>query len=345
MDGARVLTDPLLRDRVAHLRRHVPSPDLSRLGPPDAVLLSHLHLDHCDLPSLRRLCAGVRLLVPRGAGPFLGRLSRGKVVVSATVAEELAEGRATERVAERVSPDFAVISEATSLKVAHGQRGRAELQAEVFGSATHSSRPDLGVNAAEAMTDAVRALREVPVPRHEVLGEGILALTDVISRPYPGLSAVPGYCKATFDRRALPGETEGGALAPVREALGRALEGTGATGEVSISEDEFECYTGAEVRARNLAPAWYYDGEDTVVRRPLEGLGYAGLPERKSYYAFCTNGSGAAGRLGIPTVGFGPGDEEMAHRVDEYIEVCRMVGGARGYAAIAERLTAEEAGR
>src|SRR5688500_7073627 len=56
--GARLLTDPVLRDRVAHLRRRVPPP-----APPgrlDAVLLSHLHHDHLDLPSLRRLeVAGV----------------------------------------------------------------------------------------------------------------------------------------------------------------------------------------------------------------------------------------------------------------------------------------------
>jgi L-ascorbate metabolism protein UlaG (beta-lactamase superfamily) len=71
LDGVRVLTDPLLRTRVAHLRRLVPlewSP-----GPLDAVLLSHLHRDHADLPSLRRLDRSTRLVVPRGAGPFLRR--------------------------------------------------------------------------------------------------------------------------------------------------------------------------------------------------------------------------------------------------------------------------------
>jgi L-ascorbate metabolism protein UlaG (beta-lactamase superfamily) len=73
MDGMRILTDPVLRDRVAHLSRRGPSPDLSRLAAPDAVLLSHLHRDHCDVPSLRLLGRDTRLFVPSGGGPMLRR--------------------------------------------------------------------------------------------------------------------------------------------------------------------------------------------------------------------------------------------------------------------------------
>ena len=69
--GMRVLTDPVLRSRVGHLRRHGPPPQV----PPgiDAVLLSHLHYDHLDVPSLRMLGGAVRLLGPRGCGRFLAR--------------------------------------------------------------------------------------------------------------------------------------------------------------------------------------------------------------------------------------------------------------------------------
>jgi L-ascorbate metabolism protein UlaG (beta-lactamase superfamily) len=72
MDGVRLLTDPLLRERVLHLRRVGPV-DLDALGDVDAVLLSHLHLDHLDLPSLRRLGRDTRIVVPQGAGRFLAR--------------------------------------------------------------------------------------------------------------------------------------------------------------------------------------------------------------------------------------------------------------------------------
>jgi L-ascorbate metabolism protein UlaG (beta-lactamase superfamily) len=73
LGGARLLTDPLLRGRLGHLRRHGPPPAAAALERLDAILISHLHLDHLDLPSLRRLPRTTRLLVPRGAGGFLRR--------------------------------------------------------------------------------------------------------------------------------------------------------------------------------------------------------------------------------------------------------------------------------
>jgi L-ascorbate metabolism protein UlaG (beta-lactamase superfamily) len=76
MDGVRLLTDPLLRDRIAHLRRQVPPVDLDvAAGPagPHTVLISHLHRDHLDLASLRLLGLDTPLLVPNGAGAWLRR--------------------------------------------------------------------------------------------------------------------------------------------------------------------------------------------------------------------------------------------------------------------------------
>jgi len=273
-----------------------------------------------------------------GIATLRGCLERGTVVVSATVAEELVEGPALVRVAERLRPDFVVICEATSLKLARGQRGRAEVRVEVFGKPTHSSRPELGVNAAEAMVDVVRALRELQPPRHPVLGPGILVLTDVKSEPYPGLSVVPDYCLATYDRRTLPGELEDDILQPIRALAERALEGSGAHAQVAIAEDDFQTYTGQRIAAPNFAPAWFFDEDAPIVAGAVEGLRQAGIAPELSHYAFCTNGSGTAGRLGIPTIGFGPGDEELAHRVDEYIDVDELVLAARGYAAIACQL-------
>jgi L-ascorbate metabolism protein UlaG (beta-lactamase superfamily) len=72
LDGVRLLTDPLLRSRVLHLRRAAPL-DAEGLEGLDAVLISHVHYDHLDLASLGRLDHGARVLVPRGAGKLVAR--------------------------------------------------------------------------------------------------------------------------------------------------------------------------------------------------------------------------------------------------------------------------------
>jgi L-ascorbate metabolism protein UlaG (beta-lactamase superfamily) len=69
----RVLTDPLLRRRVAHLRRQVATVDRSVSARPAAVLISHVHHDHLDVPSLRGLGRDTPLIVPAGAGDWLRR--------------------------------------------------------------------------------------------------------------------------------------------------------------------------------------------------------------------------------------------------------------------------------
>ena len=70
LDGARLLTDPVLRSRIGHLLRRVPV-DTSALTQIDAALISHVHYDHLDRPSLRRLGTGLTMVVPRGARRLL----------------------------------------------------------------------------------------------------------------------------------------------------------------------------------------------------------------------------------------------------------------------------------
>jgi L-ascorbate metabolism protein UlaG (beta-lactamase superfamily) len=70
----RLLTDPLLRSRLGHLRRHGPPPAFETFHALDAILISHLHLDHLDVPSLGRVDPEVPLFVPKGAGELLHRM-------------------------------------------------------------------------------------------------------------------------------------------------------------------------------------------------------------------------------------------------------------------------------
>ena len=68
ISGMRLLTDPVLRSRIAHLVRVAEPVDQASLAPLDCVLVSHFHRDHFDLPSLRRLSRDAHLVVPEGAG-------------------------------------------------------------------------------------------------------------------------------------------------------------------------------------------------------------------------------------------------------------------------------------
>jgi L-ascorbate metabolism protein UlaG (beta-lactamase superfamily) len=70
IDGARVLTDPVLRQRVGPLVRRAPPANAPTAV--DVVLISHLHADHLDLPTLRRV-RGSAVIAPVGAGRWLAR--------------------------------------------------------------------------------------------------------------------------------------------------------------------------------------------------------------------------------------------------------------------------------
>lgn len=100
LDGVRLLTDPAFRGRIGPLRRSVPVPDVDDLGRIDVVLISHLHWDHLDLPSLARLGRDARVVVPAPSAAWLraagfpnaeeigvgGSISVGSVVVDAVPA-------------------------------------------------------------------------------------------------------------------------------------------------------------------------------------------------------------------------------------------------------------------
>jgi len=73
VDGIRLLTDPVLRRRLAHLRRLPDPPEPEAVGRLDGILISHVHLDHLDTPSLRRLPHSLRIVVPRGADRIVRR--------------------------------------------------------------------------------------------------------------------------------------------------------------------------------------------------------------------------------------------------------------------------------
>jgi len=263
----------------------------------------------------------------------------GRVVISGSVAEELAEGPALNKVIEAVQPDAVIICEPSRARVAVGQRGRAEVAVKARGVSAHSAYPQAGRNAAEAMAALVVALRTLPMPSHPELGDGLLVLTSITSEPFPSLSVVPDRCTASFDRRTLPGESLEDVLGPVRQIADRIAASRGVEFDVGVAVDDIITYGGDRLVAPNFAPAWTTDPDSTFVRAAVAALRATGVATEVFHYAFCTNGSGSAGTLGIPTIGFGPGHEDAAHTTDECISVADLVDGVRGYAALARALT------
>lgn len=73
MDGVRLLTDPVLRRRVFHLKRQSAILDIELLQNLDAVLISHAHWDHLDIPTLKLLDRNVRIIIPEGLAALLRR--------------------------------------------------------------------------------------------------------------------------------------------------------------------------------------------------------------------------------------------------------------------------------
>ena len=105
LDGVRLLTDPVTRARVGPLRRVEPVPARDRLRDIDAVLISHLHWDHLDVPSLRHLGRDVPMFVPAGSGPWMKAAGFGDVREIA-VGEQAMVGSVTVRAVPAVHSGY-----------------------------------------------------------------------------------------------------------------------------------------------------------------------------------------------------------------------------------------------
>ncbi|QGY38678.1 YgeY family selenium metabolism-linked hydrolase [Pseudodesulfovibrio cashew] len=268
-----------------------------------------------------------------------GRDFAGQVCVAGVVHEEMFEGIAAREISAAIKPDFVVIGEASELNLKIGQRGRAEIVVETFGVPAHSANPEKGVNAVHKMNDLTRAIETIEAPEQDVLGKGICVLTDIKSTPYPGASVVPSGCRVTYDRRLLVGETPESVLAPINEMIGKLSESDpDFKAKAYFAKGKESCYTGKDIAGERFFPGWLYGEDEPFVSGVLDGLKQAGLTPEISHYAFCTNGSHYAGEAGIRTLGYGPSRENLAHTIDEHVEIEQLEKATLGYKAIIEAL-------
>lgn len=263
----------------------------------------------------------------------------GEVYVAGVVHEECFEGIAAREISKKVKPDYVIIGEASSLNLKIGQRGRAEIVIETFGKPCHSANPEKGINAVYKMARVIEEIRKLKPTNHPVLGDGILELTDIKSSPYPGASVVPEYCRATYDRRLLVGETKESVLEPINELLEKLMgEDNELKVKASYAVGEERCHTGNMIKGERFFPGWLFDKEEDFVKDVHRKLVEKGFHPEITQYNFCTNGSHYAGEAGIKTLGLGPSKENLAHTVDEYIEIDQLTKVTDCYYGVMEAL-------
>ena len=268
-----------------------------------------------------------------------GKYFAGDVYVAGVVHEECFEGVAARKISEKVKPDYVVIGEASEMNLKVGQRGRAEIVVETFGVPAHSANPEKGVNAVYKMCEAIQAIREIEPPVQDKLGKGILELTDVKSSPYPGASVVPEYCRATYDRRLLVGETKESVLQPIIEKMEELKKKDPQFSyKVSYAVGKEECYTGEKIQGERFFPGWLFGAEEEWVAKIKSELEKEGFSPEVTTYNFCTNGSHYAGEADIRTIGMGPPRENLAHTIDQYAEDKDLTNMSVCYAGIMKAL-------
>jgi putative selenium metabolism hydrolase len=271
------------------------------------------------------------------ASSFIGTKEQlnGDIIVAGVVQEEIFEGVAQGKILDRIHPDLVILGEATDLKLCIGQRGRAELQIVTYGKSAHSANPSAGINAVGLMMQLLVEKDRMVLPVDSFLGPAIMELTDIHSDPYPGKSVLPEKCTVTLDRRLLPGETEDSVLLPIQKLIDQLTrDNKGFKAEVKVVAATEHCYTGAEIFGKRFFPGWLYPETASFVLSAQTALHKAGYAAPLSHYSFCTDGSQSAGIRRIPTLGFGPSREEIAHITNEYVELEQVKRAHDGYVCL-----------
>ncbi|MBR8700955.1 N-formyl-4-amino-5-aminomethyl-2-methylpyrimidine deformylase [Fusobacterium sp. DD29] len=266
----------------------------------------------------------------------------GEIYIAGVVHEECFEGVAAREISKYVKPDFVIIGEASQLNLKIGQRGRGEIVVETFGKPSHSANPEKGINAVYKIMGIIEKIKQLPMTHHDVLGYGILELTDIKSSPYPGASVVPDYCKATYDRRLLVNETKESVLKPIQDLLDEMMKNDKELkAKVSYAKGKEKCWTGDTIEGERFFPGWLYDKNEEYIQKAVKALKGIGQNPEITNYNFCTNGSHYAGEAGIKTIGYGPSKENLAHTIDEYIELDQLYKVSEGYYAILKEYLAK----
>ena len=254
------------------------------------------------------------------------------VYVVGTVMEEDCDGLALEYfLTETVTGvDAVVLGECTNLAVYRGHRGRMEISVQTRGKSAHASAPERGDNAVAAMAPVVLDITELNdrLAKDDFLGQGTVAVTKIECET-ASLNAIPDSCTIYLDRRLTAGETRESAVKEV-ESLSSSRDAI-----VEILDYARPAYTGLTLETEKYYPTWVLEPDHPLVTAGVAaGKSALGSTPNVDKWTFSTNGIASAGRLGIPTIGFGPSEERWAHSVLDQCPVDHLVATIAYYAAL-----------
>lgn len=261
----------------------------------------------------------------------------GDIYVTAVVMEEIG-GIGTQALLETIQPDLAVVGEPTSLGVARGHRGRVELIARIQGQAAHASAPDRGINPHYIVARFLLALQSLEMQASPDFGTSTVAPTLYGTDQYSA-NVIPGEAWVHLDWRNIPEESPEEIREQLKDILSDCLNDE-SEGTVVILKQTLDTYTGHTLTAPAIFPSFGLPAHHPSVVAAKQTLDEAlGQDTPVMIWPFATDG-GHLMAAGIPTVGFAPGDETLAHTSNEHIKVDELMMGVVGNGGLARNFTA-----
>ncbi|MCK5033962.1 MAG: YgeY family selenium metabolism-linked hydrolase [Calditrichia bacterium] len=230
---------------------------------------------------------------------------------------------------EKIQPDAVLLGEPTDMKVYRGQRGRMEMKITTSGISAHGAHNEKGVNAIYKMNPIIDKIEEMNknLPVVEPLGKGSITVSNITSKG-PSMCSVPDFCQVHIDRRLTLGETQQSAIKELKTIFLQSYSDA----EIEVPKYKGESWKGTKFEVDAYFPTWVMDEKDTLVQSGLDTLASIGLQSESGVWSFSTNGIASAGQLGIPTIGFAPGKEELAHSSKEEIDLKELKTATQFYA-------------
>lgn len=257
------------------------------------------------------------------------------VYVSCTVLEEDCDGVNLRHMFNELNlkPEALMICEPSNNQIVLGHKGKAQISVKTYGVSAHSSAPEKGVNAVYEMAEIIQRIEKTDLELMRK-GEprGTMALCGISSISV-SLNAIPSECEVYLDRRIIPGETE----EDIRQEMEQIVEGKNATWQIQTIRRQ--TWTGMEIEYRPFHLAWKIDPDHELTRICIAAYRdtFGKEPSQFGFWDFSTNAVTPVS-MGIPTIGFGPGDPKLAHMRNENCEVRQILEACAFYTRVIQNM-------